>query len=91
MGMNKTCIDSIEKLQTELENLRESQKTFSQSLQQENAKLKEDLKQQNKSLVRLQADTSRIRLQIWRSRKSWPSQAEKKTDSNDLTYKSDPL
>ena len=43
---NKTCIDSIEKLKTNF-----------QSLQQENAKLKEDLKQQNKSLVRLQADT----------------------------------
>ena len=43
---NKTCIDSIEKLQTNF-----------QSLQQENAKLKEDLKQQNKSLVLLQADT----------------------------------
>ena len=43
---NKTCIDSIEKLETNI-----------QSLQQENAKLKEDLKQQNKSLVRLQADT----------------------------------
>ena len=54
---NKTCIDSIEKLKTNF-----------QSLQQENAKLKEDLKQQNKSLVRLQADTrlmnSRKRLQI---------------------------
>ena len=43
---NKTCIDSIEKLKTNF-----------QSLQQENAKLKEDLKQQNKSLVLLQADT----------------------------------
>ena len=43
---NKTCIDSIEKLETNI-----------QSLQQENAKLKEDLKQQNKSLVHLQADT----------------------------------
>ena len=61
---NKTCIDSIEKLQTELENLRESQKTFSQSLQQENAKLKEDLKQQNKSLVLLQADTRIDELEI---------------------------
>ena len=45
-GGNKTCIDSIEKLKTNF-----------QSLQQENAKLKEDLKQQNKSLVLLQADT----------------------------------
>ena len=43
---NKTCIDSIEKLKTNF-----------QSLQQENAKLKEDLKQQNKSLVLMQADT----------------------------------
>ena len=31
--------------------------SFTPSLQQENAKLKEDLKQQNKSLVLLQADT----------------------------------
>ena len=50
---NKTCIDSIEKLKTNF-----------QSLQQENAKLKEDLKQQNKSLVLLQADTRIDELEI---------------------------
>ena len=75
---NKTCIDSIEKLKTNF-----------QSLQQENAKLKEDLKQQNKSLVLLQADTRIDELEnkianLTQSEKPTKS-GLKKNDSNDLT------
>ena len=64
---NKTCIDSIEKLKTNF-----------QSLQQENAKLKEDLKQQNKSLVLLQAD---IRLDELEEKIANLTQSEKPTKS----------